>query len=282
MRGAQRADGHQVVAHEHGRGLLLGAQDGVHRLVAALAGEAAAPQQRVGVRRRAGLRQRHAPAFDALLARGHAQRPADAGDALVAQRQQVPHREQAALHVGGFHQVAGRVGDLAVDQHGGNAQAAQLGGERVVLVGTGRHHDEPVDAALGQHLQVHALAPGLVVGVAQHQRVAGAEAAVFHDAHDLGEVGVRAVGNEHSQRRGGVALEAARHRVGHVAQLADRQLDALAHLGAHVARVVDDVRHGGDGNARLECDVLDGGHGCVGSLRLRPVDDRPGAGAGCR
>jgi hypothetical protein len=174
---------------------MLGAQDGVHRFVAALAGERAAPQQRIGVRRRSGLGQRHAPAFDALLAGREALGPADAGDALVAERQEVPHREQAALHVRGFHQVAARVGDLAVDQHRGDAQALQLRDQRIVVARG--HHDQPVDAAFGQHLQVHALAAGLVVGVAQHQRVAGAEAAVFHDAHDLGEVGVGAVRDQH-------------------------------------------------------------------------------------
>lgn len=290
MRRAQCTDGHQVVADEHGRGLLLGAQDGVHRLVAALAGEAAAPQQHVGVRGRPGLGQCHAPAFDALLARHHARRSADACDALVAQRQQVPHREQPALHVRGFHQVAGRVVDLAVDQHGRHAQAVELLGQRVAVVGAaagaGRHHDQPVDAALGQHLQVHALAARLVVGVAQHQRVARAEASVFHDAHDLREIRVGAVGDEHAQRRGGVALQAARHRVGHVAQLADDQLHALAHLGADVAGVVDHVRHGGHGNPGFQCDVLDGGHGLVcfswDRIRIRPGGGRPGAGAGCR
>ena len=151
--------------------------------------------------------------------------------AIVPLGEQVARGQLAALHVGGFHQVAGQLGDLdfAVQQHRGDRQARQLCGQRGIVAGG--HHDQPVDAALGQHLQVAALAVGLVIGVAQNDVVARPKTAVFDRVHDLCEIGVGAVGDQHAQRACVVAFEAARNGAGHVAQCTDGFFDPCAAFG---------------------------------------------------
>ncbi|MNV65469.1 hypothetical protein D3C71_1581630 [compost metagenome] len=173
----------------------------------------------------------------------------------------------------GLHAGALQPGNRAVDQHhrhGGLRQVARHG-----LVVAGRGHDEAIHALLRQHIQVDLLAVGIVIGVAQQERIARCKAGVFHGAHQLREIRVGVVGHQHADGVRGVHLEAARDGAGHISQALHCVQHPLLRAGQYRSRLVEHMRHRGDRHPGNACDVLDAGH-------HRPIMRGAPHGAGAR
>ena len=109
----------------------------------------------------------------------------------------------------------------AVDHHHRHALAPQLGEQRVVDQRGG--HDQPLDLARAQQLDLGVLALGVVVGVDDQAAVAGRLEDVLDAAHDRREERVGQVGDDQADGAGLRGLQPAGDRVGPVAQ-------ALGHL----------------------------------------------------
>ena len=130
----------------------------------------------------------------ALGAGRRVQRSGDEGDAAVTELEQVAGGGGGPAGVVDQHGVGrSRLRERAVDEHDRDPQRREaLGGLGVVAR---RRQQQAVDPAAhrGQHV---VLAGGALVGVAQHDRVAGVVGDRFGPLHDGGEEGVGDVGDD--------------------------------------------------------------------------------------
>ena len=126
--------------------------------------------------------------------------------------------------------------------------------------GVGGHHHDGVDALGEQRAHVGDEALRDVVGVADHQRIAGLEAGPLDAADDLAEERVRRGGDDHADGAGAAGFQRARELGGQVAELGDRLVDARRGVAADRPRLVDDVRDRRERDVGAPGDVLDGDH----------------------
>ena len=119
-------------------------------------------------------------------------------------------------------------------------------------------HDQPVDHPVEQEPDLLVLRVEVLIGAAQHHRVAGPVEGLLDDRDDVGEERVGDVRDGEADGARGAHLQAAGDGVALVADVADGLLDALGKLGADGGRAIDQRRHGGDRNARRLGDMKHG------------------------
>ncbi|MDR6353863.1 hypothetical protein Q3H58_000534 [Pseudomonas psychrotolerans] len=176
----------------------------------------------------------------------------------MAQLQQVPRGEQAAMLVIDADVPGLDAFQRPVHQHQRDAQTRQGLGEARIAIDGGDH--QAVDPPLPEHAQIAQLLLGIVVGVAEDDAIALAFAVILDATGQLGEVGVDRIGYQYAEGTGGLAAQGAGHAAGHIAQFGDGGLDLLPRPRAYRAGVVHHVGHRGVGDAGAGRDVLDGGH----------------------
>ncbi len=137
-----------------------------------------------------------------------------------------------------------------------------------------RRHDQPVDPALDQQVEVRRLALRVLVGVAEEDRVALADRGVLDGLDELREVRVLDVGDDQSEGEGRAALERAGDVGRPEAEVARGRLDAGVRRRARPPDAGQDPADGGGRHAGPAGDVGDGGR----HRRVRVPADRPRAG----
>ena len=256
--GGQAAHGHHVVGGEDGIGPPLG----LHHLAASRpAGRLAeiAVEQGLGQALGGGRAQPGAVAPQPLLRFVVAVRPADEGDALAAERRQMPrHRLRTAEVVHLEAGVAGQI-DAGVDQHGG--QVVRQVGAQECRVRMRRHHQQPIDPAI-HGPQCGGRLVGIAVGAADQQVQATRPRRLVNAADQLREVFAVQIGQQRADGVGAPGDQAAGRARGAETQVAGGSQDARLGVGQDVVGPVHGARHGGDRHAGSAGNVLDGGgHG---------------------
>ncbi len=198
-----------------------------------------------------------APATGARAADREFRGPREAGDAAVAERDEMLDGQARAGAVVKPQHVRGDLPVGAIDHHGRNARRGEPLGEGPGVAGR-RSQQEAVDTPLDERLQRAGLARHVVVAIAEEYRVVAALAEVLDAARELGEEGIGDVGYHHAQHARLAALQRARDGARRVVELGDRLLDAAARGVAHAPSAVQHVRHGREGHAGASGDVLDG------------------------
>src|SRR5690606_6863851 len=152
----------------------------------------------------------------------------------------------------------------------------------------GGHDDDALHPVLLEQAQVALLAPGVVVGRGDHERVVVPVEALLDAARDIGEERVGDVAHDGADGRDGAGPQLPGGAVAHEVELRDGGLDPLPGAGKHPVGPVEDVRHRADGDTGCSGDVGDGcsamssrsGHGappCFG-LHYEPFHDGLGRG----
>ena len=177
--------------------------------------------------------QRALIAEQSLLAdaRGRAH---DVGDAPVPEREQVLGRKTRTHAVVDLHERHGRRLDVAVEADDREPVLDEardpLGREHEPV------HERAVDVLGTQESQVALLLLGIEVGRAQQHRVAALERELVDAGDELGVEGIRDVGQQQRDRLRRARDEAARDRVGPVAELLDGRVDREPLGAGHLAR----------------------------------------------
>jgi hypothetical protein len=158
----------------------------------------------------------------------------DVDDPLVPKLHQVPHGEARAERLVVQHAVEASVAQRAADHHG--RSGAQRRGHRA-----GSHawaeQDEAVGAVLEHGLEHRPLAPLESAPGREQQPIAVLRRLLLDPVDDLGEERVVEVVDEHPYGMRAPAREAARHRVGAVAERRGRREHPLAALGTDLRAV---------------------------------------------
>ena len=182
----------------------------------------------------AGLLQGPLVAPQPLTRRVGIPRPADDGDAPVAQADEVGHRRVGGALVVDHHAVGGDADDVPVDGHDGHAHVQGPADGRLVLVRGG--DDEP-GGPLGRHdPQAGGLPLGALVRVGQDEGVAVPARHVLGTAGDGREERVADVADDEAQDAGAPRAHVAGQVVGRVVELLGGLDDALQHGRADEAR----------------------------------------------
>jgi hypothetical protein len=172
------------------------------------------------------------------------ERSAHVRDPPASDRQQVRHREVAALDIVDRHrgEAAGRV--LVVHEDHLDASAAQaLQPFQVAVDGSDEH---PVHALLPEQVEVGVLALGTLVAVAEQHAHARLCRTILGATRDLREEGVARVEHHECDRATATGAQLTRRVVAHEAQLVDRTLHALDRRGGDLGGPVEHVRDGAD------------------------------------
>src|SRR2546430_2365492 len=218
----EHADGHHIVLDKD-RGEIGGAvQEARGRLVAAL-------DLPVALLYKAGIVEdtsfgeglpvaAQAPAHDAALLRSY-----DGADAPVLQLQQMLRRQQANLHLVRADQSHAVAHD-AVNTHDGQAPAQELA-DALVLLQLGSGQQDAVDAALQQDVDVAFGVIPMFAEAAHDHALLLAPRLAFRAHYELSQNVVAEIARHHTDRRGALAHKAARHGIGHIAQLFSRLQD---------------------------------------------------------
>ena len=259
-------DGHQVVARQQRRWPRLELQEAGGRL-AGVVDTRPPVRHEARVIVDAGRLQAQAVAGQAL-ARGADAGPAgDDADASMPDCHQVLDGHACRLLIVQQDRRHWRSGDEPVEEHEGRARAHQ-----VIQVGVriprGRQ-DEAVDVSRTEQPEVGLLAHGVLVSVGKDEGESARLDDILDAAHDGGEEGVPDIGGDQRDGMRPSGLQAAGHRVGLVAELLHRLLDALAEGVRDHARAVGDMRYGTDGDARTPGHISGGSHWSHRSGRLR-------------
>ena len=108
-------------------------------------------------------------------------------------------------------------------------------------------HDDAIDPACMQTLQVRALARRAAVGIAEQHVVATRRGGILHAAEEGGEEGIGHVRDDDRQHQGLAELEPAGDAVGSIFGFAQQRFDPLPGRrgDAQVRVVVGDPRDGG-------------------------------------
>src|ERR1700722_2762421 len=96
-----------------------------------------------------------------------------------------------------------------------------------LVIAASRREDEPIDAFLRKHVEVHPLSFATLPGVAENEIVAAGVAMddVFDAEHEIGEKGIGDVGNHHADGAGLAASKAARNAMRAIVERPYRDLD---------------------------------------------------------
>ncbi len=248
MRGADAADGQQVVGAHQGRGAVGAVQGFAQHLWRS--GHEGHLQHRLGPQACLLHAARVAPAALLRAVRG-AEQPADHGDAAVPQRGQMGH------HVGhsqlAVHRHAGVIGVVVVGQHIGQphlGQPLQCGGGG----GVRNHQDHPVYVARQQQVHGAVFLVQAVVGGERRDGVATRYGGLGNAFQAFGKHGVGERGQHHAQHAAALGAQGARAGVGQIAQGAGDVLHMLARGRGHFVRHVENTRHGGNRHTGLAGD----------------------------
>src|SRR5690606_34215815 len=186
---------------------------------------------------------------------------------LVPERIQMLHRRARGCGVVDVDAGnAQRVVDLAsVDDRRDGPQLAddRARGRRKPVA----EDDHAVGLVAREHLRVALFAFGLVLGVAEQDRVAGRLRGFLRALEDLGEERVADVRHRDQDLAAALGLERPGRRVGDIAQRDGRLLDALARGRQHLLRAGQRARHRACRDADVLGDVVDGCHSRPGSFR---------------
>jgi hypothetical protein len=188
-------------------------------------------------------------------------------DPLVPQLGEVLDREPRAGGLVDEDRVDVRAAQLAADHDRGRRAR---GGQHVPRAHPGGHEDDAVGPVLEQAVEHGTLAPGAAPAGDEQDAVAELGGERLQPVGDLREEGVVQVVEQHADRPRAPAGQAARHRVGPVAEPFRRVEHALAPVRAHLRALAHDERDERPRDAGRQGDVLHGGR-----LRGRAVAAAP-------
>ena len=184
-------------------------------------------------------------------------RPGDVRDRAVPDRGQMLGRQPPDLLIVGQHAVAAHVGVIvAVDHHDALAGRDHFPEQVRVARGVRRRQHQAVDLPLLQNLQLLALLVRVLAGAAQQQGVAALREDRFDGGDDLDEERMHQIGDDDAEGLRPAKGQAARDRVGAVAQLLHFLQDTRARDRPDVGLIVQDFGDGGDRDPELQGDPL--------------------------
>lgn len=173
----------------------------------------------------------------------------------MARVDQMPYGQRAARHVVDRDRaLGGALGD-PVDQHEGDAVAAE---RRDVAPGrVGGRQQHAAYPLLGEERQVVGLLAGALRAVADHHAEPGVPRGALGAAGDVHEEGVAHVEDEQAHDPAASGPQLARGLAADIAEPVYRRLDTGPGLGGDAVRAVDDVRDRAHGDSGGAGDVLD-------------------------
>ena len=168
---------------------------------------------------------RDASAGEPVVYLPHIERPADEGDASTTGLDQVSDGQATTLDAVDRDGRVFGVAAEAVNQHSADAAGAQRVQPRSHVAV--RCDEQPAYLLLLKQVDVHALAAGIVVGVAVENRDAVLGCLIFGAAHDIVVKRVLAVEYDESHSRRGAGPQLACGLVAHIAERFYRLHDAI-------------------------------------------------------
>ncbi len=187
----------------------------------------------------------------------------DLGDPPVAVLQQVAGDDGGAAAVVGNHRIRAHRRIAAAHDHartllleaqGLAPELAQIGR---ILDGAASQ-DQRVDPLAAQHLYILKLVLGVAERVAQDYQPAVRGGHLLDAGHDLREIGVGDVVQDHPHHTGRSAAQRLRMRVANVAQVVDDLLDLEPCDLRHRIAAVEHAGNGGGGDTGVAGHVADG------------------------
>jgi hypothetical protein len=182
-----------------------------------------------------------------------ARRPADEGDAPVAQLGEVAERVGEPGPVVDGEVADPRAGAAGVEEHDRDVPPRQLVDQLGVHLR--RHERHATDAPLDEPADIARHAVGVVVGVGEDHLVAVLVGGGLDPLHQLREERVRDVGHDQADQVAPARRQGACVGVGVVLAAADDAEDLVADLAGDAAGFVQDAGDGRRGDPRLGGDV---------------------------
>ena len=197
---------------------------------------------------RPGLGDKECARREARLRAHHLLGAAEKCDASVARLDQVASGEISALFVVAEDLGPARTLDIFIENDHASIGLVDRTGERAVIRMVG-DENQPIQMVAAETLQIFMLAGALVERDAEHEGQAMTIGGALGGGGQHSEIGVRDIGNNETDGIRAAAAEAARMRVGVVAQRLDGAFDARRRAFRQLDAAIEMARNGSHGHA---------------------------------